>query len=84
MFGPDADVNPVFPGPRPAMAAAQLRSDPPEIRHANTRLEDEDEGDDQDASSSRRGTSPSRSRVGAAIAGKQCKWLLAMVFLALD
>ncbi|KAJ9107405.1 hypothetical protein QFC21_000855 [Naganishia friedmannii] len=71
MFGPDADVNPVFPGPRPAMTAAQMRADPPEIRHANTRLEGEDEGDDQDARSSRRGTSPSRSRVGAAIAGKQ-------------
>ncbi|KAJ9104347.1 hypothetical protein QFC19_003989 [Naganishia cerealis] len=71
MFGPDANVNPVLPGPRPALTAAQMRADPPEIRHANTRLEDEDEGDDQDASSSRRATSPSRSRVGAAIAGKQ-------------
>ena len=78
MFGPDADVNPVLPGPRPAMTATQIRADPPEIRHANTRLADEDPDDDQDARSSRRATSPSRSRVGAAIAGVQCKWPLSL------
>lgn len=73
MFGPDADVNPVLPGPRPAPTAAQLRADPPEIRHGNTRLAEEDEEEDADARSSVRASSPTRSRVAAAIAGKQCK-----------
>lgn len=72
MFGPDADVNPVLPGPRPALTAAQLRTDPPEIRHVNTRLAEDEEGEAEADTASRRASSPSRSRVAAAIAGKQC------------
>jgi len=73
-FGPDADVSPLLPvSIAPPTNPNELRQAPREIKHANTRLPDEDDDEDvgrkAGGGSSRRGTSPSRSAVGAAISG---------------
>jgi protein DGCR14 len=76
-FGPDADVSPLVPvSIAPPSNANELRQAPREIKHANTRLPDEEEEEDvarRRVGSSRRGTSPSRSAVGAAISGTPCE-----------
>ncbi len=71
-FGPDADVSPLLPVGN--TSTIETRQAPREINHANTRMpdEEEDEGGTR-AGNSRRGTSPSRSAVGAAISGTPCK-----------
>jgi protein DGCR14 len=76
MFGPDADVDPLKRPPRPVLTSADLRQDPPEISHRNTRLPDDEENDGRPTGgrSSARASSPSRSRVGAAISGTPCEY----------
>jgi hypothetical protein len=42
MFGPDADVNPLKRPPN-ASSVSELRQNPPEISHDNTRMRDDDD-----------------------------------------
>lgn len=75
-FGPDADVSNLKPVSLPPPEVGDLRQPVKEIKHANTRIPDEDDEDQHPAGSSRRsgrGTSPSRSIVGAAISGTPCE-----------
>ncbi len=78
MFGPDVDVDPTMLRPSSLSSTSEARQAPPQIQHANTRLPDEDDDDNNlglngKSSSSRRGTSPSRSKVAAAIGGTPCE-----------
>ena len=78
MFPADADSNP-YPKSRNAAALPMDagRQAPPAISHANTRLPDEEEvglaGGTR--SGSRRGSSPARSWVDAAVKGTPCEFL---------
>lgn len=77
MFGPDANVDPLKRLREPVASTSQLRQKPPEIAHSNTRLPEPDDSDNTfDSSRSRAGgssragaSSPTRSRVAAAIEG---------------
>lgn len=75
MFGPDADVDPLKRPSNPA-TFSDVRQDPPEISHGNTRMRDEDDLEPSRASgrSSARASSPTRSRVAAAIGGTPCEF----------
>ncbi|WVW80562.1 hypothetical protein I302_102548 [Kwoniella bestiolae CBS 10118] len=67
MFPADSNSNP-YPKPRPTNA--QTIANPPTISHANTRLPDEEEvRPNRGEGSSRRGSSPARSWVDAAVKG---------------
>ncbi|WWC92434.1 uncharacterized protein L201_007392 [Kwoniella dendrophila CBS 6074] len=67
MFPADSNSNP-YPIPRPA--STQQVAIPPSISHANTRLPDEEEiRPSRGEGSSRRGSSPARSWVDAAVKG---------------
>ena len=74
MFGPDADVDPLKRPPRPASSVAELLQNPPEITYGNTRMMDDDDLEPSRTSgrSSARASSPTRSRVAAAIGGTPC------------
>jgi protein DGCR14 len=74
MFGPDADVDPLKRPPN-ASSVSELRQNPPEISHDNTRMRDEDdlEPSRNSGRSSARASSPTRSRVAAAIGGTPCR-----------
>ncbi|WVF67752.1 hypothetical protein IAT40_002511 [Kwoniella sp. CBS 6097] len=71
MFPADSNSAP-YPKPRPATENTQAIANPPSISHANTRLPDDDEvgpASGSRAGSSRRGSSPARSWVDAAVRG---------------
>jgi hypothetical protein len=74
MFGPDADVDPLKRPPN-ANSVSELRQNPPEISHGNTMMRDEDdlEPSRNSGRSSARASSPTRSRVAAAIGGTPCR-----------
>lgn len=79
MFPPDVDVDPNVPKQHAAALATEVqRQAPKHIKHVNTRLPDDDEEDDGavagSSRSSRRASSPSRSRVAAAIHGTPCEF----------
>jgi len=78
MFPADANTKPYPPaGGRPV--AETSRAGPKAINHASTRLPEEEEVVGSTAGSSRRGTSPSRSFVDAAVRGTPCefgRWII--------
>ncbi|WVR08711.1 hypothetical protein IAU60_005769 [Kwoniella sp. DSM 27419] len=67
MFPADANMDPY---PKPKAEPIKIMANPPSISHASTRLPDEtDEAGPSRAGSSRRGSSPARSWVDAAVNG---------------
>jgi len=64
MFAPDADVSPHI-----GDNVSGAPSDPTSIKHGNTRLPEQEESNSSGRSEP---PSPTRSRVGAAIAGVPC------------
>jgi protein DGCR14 len=64
MFPPDADVSPY--DPKPTSSSAE-QTEPKIVKHANTRLPEQDEQPTRTSSSAP--SSPTRSRIDAAIAG---------------
>lgn len=70
MFGPGADISP-YDGPT-SLPASRPKGAPREIKHANTRLPEQSNEDGETATTVP--SSPSRSRIGAAIAGTPCKY----------
>lgn len=69
MFSPDADISP-YDGPT-SLPAPQPKGPPKEIRHANTRLPEQSNEDGETASTAP--SSPTRSKIEAAITGTHCK-----------
>ncbi|KAL7422970.1 hypothetical protein Q5752_002268 [Cryptotrichosporon argae] len=69
MFPPDAYTKPYPSRSRPAANLEHSRQAPPAISHANTRMPDEDGESVSSSRSSRRGSSPARSWVDAAVRG---------------
>ena len=68
MFGPETNRTPY-----PTITSLNtVPTVPKEIRHANTRLVEEAEPSQSQASGSRRGSSPARSWVEAAVKGTPC------------
>ncbi|OCF35879.1 hypothetical protein I317_07267 [Kwoniella heveanensis CBS 569] len=71
MFPADSNTAP-YPKPKPSTENASVIANPPSISHANTRLPDDEDVGPASASragSSRRGSSPARSWVDAAVRG---------------
>jgi protein DGCR14 len=78
MFPADANVKP-YPKTRSSaiQAAEAARQAPKEINHANTRLPDEEDvGPLSSRVVSRRGSSPARSWVDAAVKGTPCEYIV--------
>jgi protein DGCR14 len=75
MFTPDANSKPFEKAPESKVASRQA---PKAINHSNTRLPDETSARPSEAGStagsSRRGSSPARSWVAAAVAGTPCEF----------
>jgi protein DGCR14 len=72
MFLPDANENP-YPKPKPP-PAAKPPANPPTIAYRNTRLAEEEDEPSGRAGSTRRGSSPARSWIDAAVRGTECKF----------
>ena len=69
MFPPDADESPYHP--KPAPLSKDSKPPPPKIiKYGNTRLPEQDDTLSESISAP---PSPTRSRIGAAIAGTPCK-----------
>lgn len=69
MFSPDADISP-YDGAT-SLPTSQPKGPPRQIRHANTRLPEQSNEDGETASTAP--SSPTRSKIGAAIAGTPCE-----------
>ena len=69
MFSPDADISP-YDGPT-SLPTSQPKGPPKQIMHANTRLPEQSNEDGETVSTAP--SSPTRSKIGAAIAGTSCE-----------